>query len=242
MLEESDGWLVVGKPAPLIVHPTNDRVEVTLLGEMKARWPADEFFFINRLDRETSGCVLVARSREAARIFGRQMMRRKIGKEYQAIVHGWPEWDEIRVDAPLLRKGEVEESEIWVRQMVHESGKPSATEFSVERRFQRSEGKFSIIRCEPETGRTHQLRVHLESLGHAIVGDKIYSEGGAGYLDFLREGWTDELARRLILSRHALHGRGLSFEWDGRKIVARSPWPDDLAKFCLCEPGGWKVE
>lgn len=229
----ADEWLVVGKPAPLIVHPTNDRVEVTLLGELKARWPDDEFFFINRLDRETSGCVLIAKSRGAARVFGKQMMRRQIRKGYRAVVHGWPDWDEKRVDAPIVRKGEIGESAIWVRQVVHSSGKACVTNFSVERRFERNEGKFSVVRCEPETGRTHQLRVHLEYLGYPIVGDKIYGGDGKCYLDFLEKGWTDDLAKRLLLSRHALHGSELVFDWDHRKVSLSCVWPDDLDEFCL---------
>ena len=229
----ADEWLVVGKPAPLIVHPTNDRVEVTLLGELKLRWPDEEFFFINRLDRETSGCVLIAKSRGAARVFGKQMMRRKIQKGYRAIVHGWPDWEEKRVEAPIIRKGEVEESAIWVRQMVHESGKDCATCFSLEGRFERNEGRFAIVRCEPETGRTHQLRVHLEHLGHPIVGDKIYGGDGSCYLDFLEGGWTNGLVARLLLSRQALHGSDLGFVWEGEEIVVSCAWPDDLDEFCL---------
>lgn len=231
----ADEWLVVGKPAPLIVHPTNDRAEVTLLGELKARWPEEEFFFINRLDRETSGCVLIAKSRGAARVFGKQMMRRQIRKGYRAIVHGWPDWDERQVEASIIRKGEVEESAIWVRQMVHEAGKECLTSFSVERRFERSEGRFSVVRCEPETGRTHQLRVHLEYLGYPIVGDKIYGGDGSCYLEFLEGGWTKALESRLLLSRHALHGSDLFFNWDGGEVDLSCAWTDDLAKFCLGE-------
>lgn len=234
----ADEWLVVGKPAPLIVHPTNDRIEVTLLSELKARWPEDEFFFVNRLDRETSGCVLIAKSRGAARVFGKQMMRRQIKKGYRAIVHGWPEWNEKRVDAPIVRKGEVGESAIWVRQVVHPCGKECVTNFSVETRFERNGGEFSVVRCEPETGRTHQLRVHLEYLGHPIVGDKIYGGDGKSYLDFLEGGWTTDLAKRLLLSRHALHGFDLVFDWDQGRVSLSCAWPDDLDEFFLGgEPG-----
>lgn len=233
ILSMTEDWLVVGKPAPLIVHPTNDRIEVTLLGELKARGPGGDFYFVNRLDRETSGCVLVARSRKAAREFGRMMMRRQIRKHYRAIVHGWPEWSEIDVEQPMIRKGEVQESAIWVRQCVHPEGKPSFTRFWVEERFEREGDRYAIIGAEPRTGRTHQLRVHLEYLGHVIVGDKIYGGNGAEYLEFLESGWSRSLAKRLKLSRHALHGSGMIFEWEGEEFEVKSPWPDELAKFCL---------
>lgn len=227
---------MVAKPAPLIVHPAKDLGEVSLLGVLKARWPEEEFHFVNRLDRETSGCVLVARSRGAARVFGKKMMRRQIEKQYHAIVHGWPEWHEITVDQPILRKGEVEESEVWVRQMVHDSGKPSVTIFKVENKFLREGKRYSVIECHPETGRTHQLRVHLEYLGHPIAGDKIYGGTGGEYLEFLQSGWTEELARELILSRQALHGHAISFEWEGVKVDISCPWPDELEKFSLGSP------
>lgn len=239
---ESNDWLVVGKPAPLIVHPTNDRVEVTLLGELKKRWPAEDFHFINRLDRETSGCVLIAKSRGVARIFGKQMMRRQIRKEYRAIVHGWPEWARVRSEAPILRAGEVTESAIWVRQMVHRDGKACATEFEVVERFEKAGGRFAIVDCVPETGRTHQLRVHLAHLGHAIVGDKIYGDNGRGYLEFLEGGWTVALEERLLLSRQALHGSGMSFEWEGHLREFECGWPEELANFSLGSGEAAKVE
>ena len=224
---------MIGKPAPLIVHPTNDPMEVTLLGELHKRWPKGHFHFINRLDRETSGCVLIAKSRGVARIFGKQMMRRQIRKGYWAIVHGWPEWDRVRSEAPILRMGEVTESAIWIRQMVHEDGKVCATDFEVVERFEKGAERFAVLDCNPETGRTHQLRVHLAHLGHAIVGDKIYCDGGRGYLEFLEQGWTEALEKRLLLSRQALHGSRISFEWEEKFRAFECEWPEDLANFNL---------
>ena len=95
MVEVMEDWLVVDKPAPLIVHPTNDRPEPTLLGEVKT-WLSGRgencttLSILNRLDRETSGLVLMSRTKEAARRFGRAMERREIRKEYVAVVSGWP--------------------------------------------------------------------------------------------------------------------------------------------------------
>ena len=80
--------------------------------------------------------------------------------------------------------------------------------------------------------------MHLEYLGHPIVGDKIYGGDGASYLDFLEGGWTADLAKRLLLSRHALHGSDLVFDWDQGKVSLSCAWPDDLDKFFLGgEPG-----
>ena len=233
VLVENDDWLVVGKPAPLIMHPTGRRDEVTLLGVLKGWKPKEEYFFVNRLDRETSGCVLVAKSSKVARKLGKMMGRREIRKGYLAIVRGWPEWDDLRVETGLRRRGEFEESKVWVRQGVHGEGKQSTTCFVVRERFVRAEGRFSLVECLPETGRTHQIRVHLEHVGFPMVGDKIYGGEEGAYLEFLDQGWTRELAARLILDRQALHGRWMEFEWKGAGVRVESPLSEDLAAFSI---------
>jgi 23S rRNA pseudouridine1911/1915/1917 synthase len=233
ILEECEDWLIVDKPAPLIMHPTGKSDEVTLLGVLKKAIPGGEFFFVNRLDRETSGCVLVAKSSGVARRLGKMMGRREIEKSYEAIVRGWPEWEEVRVTEPIRRKGEFEESEVWVRQAVHPEGKASETGFRVEGLFENAGDRFARIGCDPRTGRTHQIRVHLQFLGFPIVGDKIYGDEGRAYLEFLAEGWTDDSCERLRLDRQALHARRMEFEWDGELVVVRSPLPDELRSFCI---------
>jgi 23S rRNA pseudouridine1911/1915/1917 synthase len=113
--------------------------------------------------------------------------------------------------------------------MIHPNGAPARTDFRVEHRFTRNSGeRFSIIRAFPRTGRTHQIRVHLASLGHAIVGDKIYGPDEKLYLEFIETGWTPELERRLLLPRHALHSATLEIEGGDRWISAL---PSDLASF-----------
>ncbi|NIP98140.1 MAG: RNA pseudouridine synthase, partial [Akkermansiaceae bacterium] len=136
VVDESPDWLVVEKPAPLIVHPTSEKREPSLLGEVKARLDAREdgggtLSILNRLDRETSGLVLFSRNPQAARELGKAMERREIEKEYEAIVSGWPDWERKRIEAPILRRGEVAESRVWLKQMVHEKGRPCLTEVEV---------------------------------------------------------------------------------------------------------------
>ena len=187
---------------------------------------------MNRLDRETSGLVLVAKTAAAARDFGLLMQRRSLRKEYLAIVWGWPQWDQKLVDAPLDRQGKHQHSLIWLKQMIHAAGAPAQTKFVVERRFRRSTlsgDRFSIIRAIPRTGRTHQIRVHLATLGHPIVGDKIYGPDERLYLRFIETGWTDEFEQILLLPRHALHSAKLAIE-DYREWT--SALPPDLAEFC----------
>jgi len=134
---------------------------------------------------------------------------------------------------PIRRKGEFEESEVWVRQAVHPEGKESETDFRVEGMFEKDGDRFSMIGCEARTGRTHQIRVHLEYLGFPIVGDKIYGDEGRAYLEFLENGWTKALNERLRLERQALHATRMEFEWEGEVIVAHSRLPDELRAFCV---------
>jgi 23S rRNA pseudouridine1911/1915/1917 synthase len=182
---------------------------------------------INRLDRETSGLTLVAKTREAARYFGTRMMERSFAKEYLAIVFGWPGKDTWEVSAPLLRQGAVRPSAVWVKQCCHPDGAAAVTGFRVERRFEREEGRFAVVRAFPETGRMHQIRVHLAESGYPIVGDKLYVDERC-YLEFIDTGWTRLLAERLLLSRQALHSTRLSVEgWDWHSRL-----PTDLAEWC----------
>jgi len=236
VVDESYDWIVVDKPAPLIVHPANRKPEPTLLGGLEVllayemengACPA----IVTRLDRETSGLVLVAMHTRAARELGMIFERREAHKEYLAIVHGWPEHDQWTCEARIRRAGELGASPIWVKQVVHESGRDCFTRFKVESRFEREEGKFSVVRCFPETGRMHQLRVHLAHGGHPIVGDKLYSGDGSEYLQWMAEGWTPALQKKLLLPRHALHATRLSVPWGEGRVSWEAGLGADLLNF-----------
>ncbi|NJR41719.1 MAG: RNA pseudouridine synthase [Akkermansiaceae bacterium] len=190
VIDDTDDWIVVDKPAPLIVHPANNKPEPTLLGGLEQLLAYDvangaSLSIITRLDRETSGIVLVSKRLQVTRELGWIFERCQAKKEYLAIVRGWPDVETWDCDQPILRASELGESAIWVRQMVHPQGKECRTRFRVERRFERAGEKFSQIRCFPETGRMHQIRVHLADAGFPIVGDKVYSGGGSGYLEWM---------------------------------------------------------
>ena len=211
VIDETENYIVVDKPAPLQIHPGTPNGTPTLwhgLKDLLAYEMANggQVSIINRLDRETSGTVLVAKDAATARLFGLAMQERKIHKTYLAIVHGWPDWDELRVDAPILRKGEVMDSPIWVKQMTHPQGTPCLTNFRVRQRTQNARaGPLALVEAMPVTGRMHQIRVHLAHLGYPILGDKIYGKDERCYLEFIDTGWTPTLERKLLFSRQALH-------------------------------------
>jgi 23S rRNA pseudouridine1911/1915/1917 synthase len=258
----------VDKPPFLLTHPTKPDQRTTLWKELRDLLAFEianggQVSIVNRLDRETSGLVLVAKTAAAARRFGLLMQEHRLHKEYLAIVWGWPEWETTIVDAPLTRQGKHQASAIWLKQMIHPDGAPAQTEFRVEQRFTRStsppspaasrlplpgqgedggegriniqkgncafsENKFALVRALPTTGRTHQIRVHLASLGHPVVGDKIYGPNEQLYLEFIETGWTPNLERQLLLPRHALHSAKLAIE---NETEWTAELPADLAQF-----------
>ncbi|MFN2476172.1 MAG: RluA family pseudouridine synthase [Chthoniobacterales bacterium] len=233
IVAETDDYLVADKPAFLLVHPSKPTTAPTLWSELQKLLAFElanggQVSLVNRLDRETSGLVLVAKTPEAARRFGLLMQRGKIAKGYLAIVWGWPQWEETTVDAPLVRQGDHAPSAIWLKQAVHPAGAEARTKLRVERRFTRAGKRYSIVRAIPLTGRTHQIRVHLASTGHPIVGDKIYGPDERWYLRFIETGWTTELAHALLLPRHALHAAKLSIDGVGSWTSAL---PSSLAAF-----------
>jgi 23S rRNA pseudouridine1911/1915/1917 synthase len=255
IIDETDDYAVVDKPPFLLIHPTKPNGTRTLWQELRGLFAFEiaaggQVSIVNRLDRETSGLVLIAKKPEIARRFGLLMQRRQLKKEYLAIVCGWPEWENTLVDAALDRQGKHRDSAIWLKQMIHPSGAPAQTEFKVDRRFTRSTararpeparhgerapldsareaGKFSLIRAIPHTGRTHQIRLHLSSIGHPVVGDKIYGPDEQLYLRFIETGWTPKLERHLLLPRHALHSARLAIEGEHEWT---SPLLHDLAEF-----------
>ncbi len=260
IVDETDDHLVVDKPPFLLAHPTKPNGESTLWKELQDLLAFElanggQVSIINRLDRETSGLVLIAKTAAAARRYGILMQQHRLRKEYLAIVWGWPEWETKFVDAPLGRQGKHRESAIWLKQAIHPAGAAAQTEFRVEQRFEKilrrdgppgrprrspsgalgsrtlPVGKFSLIRAIPHTGRTHQIRVHLASSGYPIVGDKIYGPDERLYLRFIQTGWTPELERQLLLPRHALHSTNLAIDGE---IEWESPLPVDLRDFFSC--------
>jgi 23S rRNA pseudouridine1911/1915/1917 synthase len=159
-----------------------------------------------------------------------------VHKEYLAIVEGWPPEEEFQVDAPIAEGTALIRIAVRIDPL---RGKPALTRFHVLRRFLRDGEPFALIRAIPETGRQHQIRIHLREAGYPIVGDKMYGPD-EGYFDrFSKRCLEPEAWRRLRLERHALHAAHLRFPHpeSGREVSFEAPLPGDLLAFLNGEPG-----
>jgi 23S rRNA pseudouridine1911/1915/1917 synthase len=212
---EDEHLLVVDKPSGLVVHPARGHQQGTLaqlLGPVAAggRDP-QRAGIVHRLDRDTSGLLIVARSEESHRRLQRALSERRIEREYLALVYGRPPARSGTIEAPIGRDRRVR------TRMSVDGAHPrlARTRFRIER----SLGPYTLLRLRLDTGRTHQIRVHLQAIGHPVVGDPEYGpRGGAS------------AAGALGLTRQFLHAARLSFAHplSGERIEIGSPLPEDL--------------
>jgi 23S rRNA pseudouridine1911/1915/1917 synthase len=216
---EDPDLLVIDKPAGMVVHPAPGHSGGTLVNALLAHVPELELDMgdearpgiVHRLDKDTSGLIVVAKRRPAHEALARQMAGRTLLKEYVALVDGKPSPPSGVVDAPLARDPRDRQ-----RMAIVARGRPARTRYAVEREL----GRFSLVGATLETGRTHQIRVHMASMGHPIVGDPVYGRR------------TLKDAAALGLARQFLHARrlGLTLPSTGEWREFTSPLPGDLQR------------
>ena len=209
--------LIINKPAGLVTHPSPGRSSGTLVNALLARAPASAYGtvagsdrpgIVHRLDRDTSGLIVVARNDHAQSALMAQLKGRRVKKTYLALVHGSPVAEVGRIEAPIGR-----DTRHFGRMAVMPAGRPSTTGYRVRERFP----GWTLLEVDLLTGRTHQIRVHLASIGHPIAGDPVYAAGVA------RRG-PDGL-ERLFLHSWRIEFASVSSE---RLIRAEAPLPADL--------------
>lgn len=232
VLYEDEDCVAIEKPAPLAVHPTARYLDDNLLLRVHAMYSAElqagvvKPRLCHRLDRETSGVLLVAKRAAAHAELSRQFEERKVEKRYLAIVHGVVAGDAGTCDHPI---GPSRTSAIRLKMACIADGQVCRTDWRVAQRFD----GFTLLECELFTGRQHQIRVHLAGLGHSVVGDKLYGDDEQIFERAADGELTDADHERLLLGRQALHHQRLAFTSPatGERVVVESPLPAELQAF-----------
>jgi 23S rRNA pseudouridine1911/1915/1917 synthase len=221
VLERGRGWLAVDKPPGIPVHPVNKVRENSLIRILRRQEGREELRLVHRLDSETSGVLLVAEDASTAGSLSRAFMDGLVHKEYLALVAGEVEGERGSVNLPI---GDARSSRIYLKQEAGH-GKPCSTSWRVEKRLP---GR-TLLRLYPKTGRRHQLRVHLEAIGHPILGDILYGRPEEDYLRMVR-GEGDARREAAGPLRQLLHCALLRFpdpEGEGT-IELAAPLPADF--------------
>jgi 23S rRNA pseudouridine1911/1915/1917 synthase len=233
ILYQDRGLVAVDKPAGLAVHPAGRRVHGTLIHGLHSRYrrpedPAHDVVprLLHRLDRETSGLVMVSLNPDLHAKLGMQFEARQVAKVYHAVVHGCPPEPEGVIDRSIGpdRRSAIR---LKLRADPDEGGLPALTRY----RVLRSNERFSLVELRPRTGRTHQLRVHMDAIGCPVVGDKIYGVEDDVFLEYLHGELSESTRERLVLARHALHSASLTFQHPGenREMTLTAPLHADMA-------------
>lgn len=167
IIYEDEDIVIINKPRNMPTHPSQNHYKDTLANGLMYYYKGKNFTFraITRLDRDTSGVVLIAKNPVSAAILGKDMKEGKLKKEYAAVVCGVPNPPQGRIDAPIKRL-----TQSVILRCVSENGKNATTDYETVK----TSGEFSLVRLFPRTGRTHQLRVHLSHIGTPIYGDDLY--------------------------------------------------------------------
>lgn len=213
VLREDEQVIVVGKPAGLVVHPGSGQRTGTLAAGLLHRFPeiegvgaANRWGLVHRLDKDTSGALIVARTESAYEDLTSQIRQRRLGRSYLALVDGIPGSPTGTIDAPIGR-----DPDQPTRRAVIRGGKPARTHFSILEEFPSTD--CALLELNLETGRTHQIRVHLAAIDHPVVGDRTYGKE------------TAVEARRTFLHAWAVE---FAHPADGGIVRVECPLPDDL--------------
>lgn len=235
---EDETLTVVNKPPGIVTHPARGNWRGTLVNAIQFHYDtlstlagANRPGIVHRLDRDTTGLLVVLKDDEAHRKLALQFERRQVHKEYLALVHGVPQRDSDYIERPIGFHPTVREK--MAIRAAEDGGKPAVTFYEVLEHFR----DFALVRCKPQTGRTHQIRIHLTHIGHPILADKLYSGRdritladvvGSQQLRHL----STEQGESVLIDRQALHAHRLRFRHPStdREIDLTAPMPADMER------------
>lgn len=221
-----DEWLLgINKPGNLRSHGNGRFMQANLIYQLRHKHtpPYPEAMLINRLDKNTSGVMLLARDKETLRHVQKQFAERTVNKQYLALIVGIPNFTSLEIEQPI---GRLPSAKGVYRFGITDAGKPAQTKIEVIRPFPHN---YALVRLTPKTGRTHQLRVHLAGLGHPIVGDRLYSMNDAEFLAWCEDKQSDGLS----LPRQVLHCEQTTIWHPQQKqpLTITAPLPTDILTF-----------
>lgn len=225
VLYDDEHVLAISKPAGLACVPTRRADEPTVKSVLQAGLgdEAAHVRLIHRIDQDTSGVLLLARTRDAQRRLTEQFVQRRVRKTYLALVNGVPDEPAGVVEAPIA-KGRGDSTRVRIN---FSRGKPAVTEWEVLERFAR----YALLRCRPRTGRQHQIRAHLQLAGYPLAVDELYGgQKGLMLSSFKADYHPGHDEERPLIGRLSLHAESIEFEHpaDGRTIRVEAPLPKDF--------------
>ncbi len=228
---ENEAFVAVNKPSGLLSIPDRMGVTISLKDILKQRY--GNIYTVHRLDKDTSGIIIFAKTETAHKTLSQLFEGREMEKYYMGLVNGQMMNSNGSIDAAIM-----EHPGKTTKMITHTKGKPSLTDYAVTESFR----LFSWVQFQIHTGRTHQIRVHMQHIGHAIVCDEIYGEAKPILLSAIKRNF--KLAKtaeeeKPILSRLALHSHRLNFIFDGIPYQLEAPLPKDL-KALLQQLRKWK--
>jgi RluA family pseudouridine synthase len=224
ILWQDDELLLVNKPAGLLVLPDGYDPQAPYLSSLLAPTYGD-LWIVHRLDRYTSGILVVARNPQVHRALNNQFQKRQVHKVYHALVVGRPDWEQQIVKLPLRVDGDRRHRTV----VDPRNGKNAETTLRLVERYAR----YALVEAVPKTGRTHQIRVHLAAKKVPLAADELYGDGQGVFLSQIKPNYRPSATKpeRPLLSRPALHAWSLSFEHptSGEACEFQAPYPKDLS-------------
>lgn len=232
-LYEDKELIVVNKPAGLLVIPDRFNSDLPSLNKLLEERLKQKIWVVHRLDRDTSGVTCFAKTDEAHKYLSRLFQEHQVGKFYAGLVNGRVSPEQGRIEAPIA-----EHPVIKGKMTVAKKGKASVTDYRVTDQW----ALYALVQFQIHTGRTHQIRVHMQSIGNPIVCDELYGDGKPFFVSTIKKKYRlsdKEETEKPLLSRLALHAYRLQFEKeDGKEITVEADLPKDMLA-CVKQLNKW---